>query len=175
MLKPLLQSLKDRINQLDMFITRIRKSFFEMVKTIIEYVKYFLGIAFKSSKYFISIFILIFTIIFFLSKEKKGNLCVVLYFFLGYMMFIILLSIIKIIILIFQLCYETMILFFQATEQDRTKRQRLYKVADGIVNCFRILGLLLAAFCIFFILSFFYSAELYLYDVINEIFRGKTL
>ena len=81
MLKTYIASLNDRIHQLDDFITRIRKSFFKMIHTIIKYVKLFLRIAFKSSKYFIALFILIFTIIFFLSKEKKRKfVCFTLFF-----------------------------------------------------------------------------------------------
>ena len=175
MLKPFFQSLKDRIHQLDIFITRIRNSFIEMIKTMTKYVKYFLRIAFKSSKYFFALFILIFTIIFFLSKEKKGNLYVLLYFFIGYMMFNLLLSILNLMINIMKLLFRSISLFHQSTENDRPKRQRVSKAVAGIVNCIIILGLILAIVCIFFVLSFLYSIEIHLFDIINELFRGKTL
>ena len=174
MIKPFFQSLKDRIHELDIIVTRLRKSFFEMIDTITKYVKKFLRIAFKSSKYFVTIFVIIFILVFLISKEKKGNLYVLVYFFIGYLMFNLLLTIINLLIIIIKMTFRTISLFHQSTENDRPKRQRVRKALSGVVNCIIIIGLILAIFAIFFVLSFLYSIEIHLYDIINEMFRGKS-
>lgn len=174
MLKPIFSSMKDQINTLDNFMTRIGKSFFEMVRTIIKYVKIFLSIAFKSSKYIFASFGLIFLLVFFFSKEKKGNLYVLLYFFIGYMLLILLLTIITIIIDIIKMTFSAISLFHQSTENDRPKRQRVYKAVAGVVKCIIILALIIVLFFILLTISFIYSIEIELYDIINELFRGKS-
>jgi len=174
MLKTYIASLNDRIHQLDNFITRIRKSFFKMIRTIIKYVKLFLRIAFKSSKYFIALFILIFTIIFFLSKEKKGNLYVLLYFFIGYMMFNMLAGALNSFIYICTKIYNIIANALTLAQPGRTKR---YKVMKGItiaIDAITILAVIILIMIIFFVLSFLYSIEIHLYDIINEMFRGKS-
>lgn len=174
MLKTYVASLNDRMHQLDNFFTRLRKSFFKMIRTIIRYVKLFLRLAFKSSKYFFAAFGFIFTLIFLFSKEKKGNLYVLLYFFIGYMMFTMLTGALNAFLYICTKIYNIIANALTLAQPGRTKR---YKVMKGItitIDAISILAAILFMFILFFTLSFIYSVEIYLYDVINEIFRARN-
>ena len=175
MLKTYIASLNDRMHQLDIFFTRIRKSFFKMIRTIIKYVKLFLRIAFKSSKYFFAAFGIIFTMIFFLSKEKKGNLYVLLYFFIGYMMFTMLTGALNAFIYICTKIYNIITNALTLAQPGRTKRYKVMKSITITIDAITILAVIIFMMMIFFVLSFLYSTELYLYDVINEMFRGKSM
>jgi hypothetical protein len=174
MLKTYIASLNDQMHQLDNFLTLIRKRIFEMIKTIIKYVKLFLKIAFKSSKYFFAVFGIIFTLIFLFSKEKKGNLYVLLYFFIGYMMFNMLLGIFNLFIYVCTKIYSIIANAITLTHPGRTTRYKAKKSITIAIDAIIILAVIILMMILFFMLSFIYSVEIYLYDVINEIFRVRN-
>ena len=63
---------------------------------------------------------------------------------------------------------------FTLAQPGRTKR---YKVMKGItiaIDAITILAVIIFMMMIFFGLSFLYSIEIHLYDIINEMFRGKS-
>jgi hypothetical protein len=173
MTNPFVQSLKDQMNALDFFIGKIWTSFTDMLLKIIEYIKYFLEIGFGSLKYILACFGFIFILIILFSKEKKENLYVLLYFFIGITMASSLAGIIYTILYIIVKVKEITKLIKETSQTDRHWRQRVSKGFQAAGLCFAVLFLILALFFILFGLSFLYSIEIHLYDVINQLFRGK--
>jgi hypothetical protein len=164
-------SLNDRMTQLDSYATKIWDSFASMISTIIEYVKYFLAVAFKSAGYVLTLFIIFFIVIMIFSKERKENLYVLLYFFIAFTMIVIFGSGIYLIMILIEIITEIYDNIVKISNPDRTNGQ---KFSLGI-SIFLFVLLCVAIFFAIIImaigLSFLHSIEIELFDQIDYIFK----
>ena len=171
---PFISSLKDRMTQLDGYITKIWNTFTKMVSTITEYVKYFLRVTFKTAKYILTFFTFIFIMVMLFSKDRKENLYVLLYFFIAFTMMGLFGAIISMIIFQIELIVEIVQTSKKIANPERSLESKgwlgLWVFLCFVMFIFGLVALVIASIG----LSFLYSAEIELFDRIEVIFKNLT-
>lgn len=169
---PFVLSLKDRITQLDSYITKIWNSFTTMVSTINQYVKYFLKVAFKSAAYLLTLFSFIFILIMIFSKDRKENLYVLLYFFIAFTMMGLFGAMIAMIIFQIELIIEIVQTSKKIANPERSAESKgwlgLWIALCIIMFIFGLVAIIIASIG----LSFLHSIEIELFDKIEFIFKN---
>jgi hypothetical protein len=173
-LNPFVSSLKDRMTQLDSFIAKIWNSFNSMVLTIKKYIKYFIKITFKSAAYLLTLFTFFFIMIILFSKNKKENLYVLLYFFIGFTMMGLLVGIISMIIFQIEIIVDIAETSKKIANPERSLESKGWL---GLWIALCIIMFIFGLVILFFSsigLSFLYSGELILFDKIEDIFKNLS-
>ena len=169
---PFVLSLKDRITQLDSYITKIWNSFITMILTINNYVKYFIRVAFKTSAYILTLFSFIFILIMIFSKDRKENLYVLLYFFIAFTMMGLLAGIISMVIFQIEMIIEIVQTSKKIANPERSLESKcwlgLWIALCIIMFIFGLIALVFASIGI----SFLHSVEIELFDKIEFIFKN---
>jgi predicted PurR-regulated permease PerM len=169
---PFVSSLKDRMTQLDTYITKIWNTFTKMVSTINQYIKYFIRVTFKTAKYILTFFTFIFILIMLFSKARKENLYVLLYFFIAFTMMGLFGAIISMIIFQIEIIIDIVNTSKKISNPERSLESKgwlgLWIALCILMFIFGLVALVIASIG----LSFLYSAEIELFDIIEVIFKN---
>jgi hypothetical protein len=169
---PFVSSLKDRMTQLDRYITKIWNSFTSMVLTINNYVKYFIRVIFKTVKYVLTLFGFIFIMIILFSKDKKENLYVLLYFFIAFTMMGLFGGIISMIIFQIELMNEIVQTSKKISNPERSGESKGWLGLWVFICCVMFALGLVAIVIIAIGITFLHSFEIELFDKIEFIFKN---